>query len=57
MTTENKYGPQKKYEKENIVQVKLKLNKKTDTDLLEWLETLDNRQGTIKEILREYINK
>lgn len=52
-----KYGPQEKYQKENITRVVLKLNKKTDEDLLEWLETLDNKQGTIKEILKQYINK
>lgn len=51
-----KYGPQEKYQKENITRVVLKLNKKTDADLLEWLETLDNKQGTIKEILRSYIS-
>lgn len=52
-----KYGPQEKYQKENISRVVLKLNKKTDADLLEWIETLDNKQGTIKEILRQHINK
>ena len=52
-----KYGPQEKYQKENITRVVLKLNKKTDADLLEWLDTLDNKQGTIKEILRQHINK
>lgn len=52
-----KYGAQEKYQKENIIRVVLKLNKKTDADLLEWLETLDNKQGTIKEILRQHINK
>ena len=52
-----KYAPQEKYQKENITRVVLKLNKKTDADLLEWLEALDNKQGTIKEILRQHINK
>ena len=52
-----KYAPQEKYQKENISRVVLKLNKKTDADLLEWLDTLDNKQGTIKEILRDHINK
>ena len=50
-----KYGAQEKYQKENITRVVLKLNKKTDADLLEWIETLDNKQGTIKEILRGHI--
>lgn len=55
--TVEKYGPQEKYQKENITRVVLKLNKKTDEDLLVWLGTLDNKQGTIKEILREHISK
>lgn len=52
-----KYGPQKKYDQSNTVQLKLKLNKKTDADILEWMETLDNKQGMIKKILRQYINQ
>lgn len=51
-----KYGPQNKYDQNNTVQLKLKLNKKTDADILEWLDALDNKQGTIKEILREHIS-
>ena len=50
-----KYAPQNKYDQNNTTQVKLKLNKKTDADLLEWIETLDNKQGTIKEIIRKHI--
>lgn len=52
-----KYTHQEKYQKENITRVVLKLNKRTDADLLEWIEALDNKQGTIKEILRQHINK
>ena len=50
-----KYGPQEKYQKENVTRVVLKLNKKTDADILEWLEGLDNKQGSIKEIIREHL--
>lgn len=50
-----KYGPQEKYQKENIQRVVLKLNKRTDTDILNWLDTLDNKQGTIKKLIREHI--
>lgn len=52
----DKYSPQEKYQKENIKRVVLKLNKKTDFDIIEWLDRLDNKQGTIKEIIREHIN-
>lgn len=47
-----KYGPQEKYDAQNTVQIKLKLNKKTDADILDWLNSLDNKQGAIKEALR-----
>ena len=52
-----KFAPQEKYQKENIQRVVLKLNKKTDADIIEWLESLDNKQGTIKEILRKHIER
>lgn len=51
------YDAQNKYDKNNTVQIKLKLNQKTDADLIAWLNTLDNKQGTIKRLLREYIEK
>lgn len=50
-----KYGPQEKYQKENIQRVVLKLNKRTDADILDWLGTLDNKQGAIKKLIREHI--
>ena len=53
----NKYGPQKKYDQGNTVQFKMKLNRKTDADILDWLEGLDNKQGTMKGIIREHIKK
>lgn len=48
----SKYKSQDKYDKENTVQVKLKLNKKTDADILEKLESVDSKQGYIKELIR-----
>ena len=43
---------QAKYDKDNTVQVKLKLNKKTDSDILEILNSVSNKQGYIKELIR-----
>lgn len=45
---------QKKYDKENTVRISLKLNKKTDADIIEYLKKYGNKQGAIKEILRRY---
>lgn len=43
---------QAKYDKDNTVQFKLKLNKKTDKDIIDRLSAADNIQGYIKELIR-----
>ena len=43
---------QARYDAENTVQVRMKLNKKTDADILEQLEKIENKQGYIKELIR-----
>lgn len=47
----------KKYDEKNTTQVKLKLNNKTDKDILDLLEQVGvgNKQTIIKEALRDYI--
>lgn len=55
MTTKSKYAPQERYQKENIQRVVIKLNKRTDADILEHLENIENRQGYIKELIRNNI--
>jgi len=42
-----------KWDRENTTQLKIKLNNNTDHDIIEWLSELDNKQGTIKAIIRE----
>ena len=46
---------QEKYDRENTVFVGLKLNRKTDADIIALLEKSDNKQGTIKKILKNFI--
>lgn len=41
------------YEKENIRQIRLKINRKTEPELIEWIEQQDNIQGYIKQLIRE----
>lgn len=41
----------------NTVQIKLKLNRKTDSDILTLLDSVDNKQGLIKQLLREYASR
>lgn len=47
-----KYGPQAKYDKANTTQVRMKLNLKTDADILEKLDSVGNKQGYIKALIR-----
>lgn len=47
----------KKYDQANTTQVKLKLNLKTDSDIIEYLNSCDNKQGTIKELIRKEIER
>lgn len=53
----SKYKSQDKYDKENTVQVKLKLNKKTDADILGKLDSVEYKQKYIKELIRADISK
>ena len=41
-----------KYQKNNIKRVYLALNKEHDKDIIEYLDSLDNVNGEIKEVLR-----
>lgn len=56
-TSEAQIRSVRKYNKENVKKYYLDLNKKTDADIISFLETTDNKQGSIKEAIREYMNK
>lgn len=57
MATEAQRRAAEKYDANNTIQIKLKLNKKTDADIIERLESIGNKQGYIKEIIRADIYK
>lgn len=46
-----------KYDAANTVQLKMKLNVKTDADILEKLESVNNKQGYIKDLIRKDIGR
>ena len=48
-----KYESQKRYDKDNTVQIRLKLNKKWDKDIIAKLEAVGNKQGYIKGLIRK----
>lgn len=45
-----------KYEK-SLVKILIRLNPNVDADIIEFLNASDNKQGLIKEALREHIKK
>ena len=56
----SKYEAQERYDTFNTVQVKLKLNQKTDADILAWIrqhkyDRETSVQGAIKALIREDI--
>lgn len=57
MATEVQIRANKKYEAENTRQVHLKLNRRTDKDVLEKLDSVPNKQGYIKELIRADMKK
>lgn len=52
-----KYASQQKYDKANTTQIRMKLNLKTDADILAKLESVGNKQGYIKALIRADIEK
>ena len=42
-----------KYDKVNTVRISFKFNVNTDHDILRKLESVDNKQGYIKELIRK----
>lgn len=43
----------KKYADKNCVSFSIQLNRNTDSDILDHLQKQDNRQGYIKELIRQ----
>ncbi|MBR7173142.1 MAG: hypothetical protein IKD50_01770 [Clostridia bacterium] len=53
MDKESKAAYDMQYAKENLQQIKFTLNKRTDADLLEWLNKQENKQKYLKELIRK----
>ena len=52
MTSEAQKRARIKYDNTHTMQVKMKLNTKTDADIIEKLNSLPNKQGYIKTLIR-----
>ena len=57
MTSEAQKRASARYDAANTRQIKLKLNTKTDADILDLLDRLDNIQGYIKNLIRQDMKK
>lgn len=51
------YPAKKRYDDANTVKVTVKLNKKTDADIIDYLDKSGNKQGTIKTAIRAQIER
>lgn len=54
--TEKEKEYSKRYQKEKCKGVYLKLHKTRDADIIEILEAVDNKQGFIKDLIRQGYN-
>lgn len=57
MATDAQIKAQKKYDAKNTRQVHLKLNRHTDWDVLEKLDSVPSKQGYIKALIRADLNR
>lgn len=57
MMNEARLRAQLKYNKANTKQVTLRLNKRTEADIIERLEEVGNKQGYIKALIRADVEK
>lgn len=55
MASESQRKASAKYDKDHVVTITVKLNRKTDADIIEWLSGKENRQGIIKWLIRNQI--
>ena len=53
MQTEAMKKAKAKYDKANTKQIMLKLNLKSDKDILDQLQRMENKQGYIKDLIRK----
>lgn len=57
MASEAQKAADARYKAANTKQIKFVLNKNTDTDLIAYLEFIDNVQGYIKSLIRADMQK
>ena len=56
-TSKARKAATRRYDEKNTRQIVMKLNLKTDDDILEKLDSVENRQGYIKALIRADMEK
>lgn len=57
LSSDSQVRAQAAYDKKNTVRLSLKLNIRTDEDIIQWIRKQKSMQGTIKRLIREEIAK
>ena len=52
-----KFESQARYDAGNTKGFKMKLNLKTDADIIDWLDKQPNKQGKVKQLIRDEIER
>lgn len=55
--TEAQKAAQRRYDSTKRTRVYINLVNNTDSDIIEFLKTVPSKQGFIKKLIREYINR
>ncbi len=55
ITSESQARAQAAYDRKNTVRLSLKLNVRTDKDIIQWIRSQKSMQDTIKQLIREEI--
>lgn len=57
MVAESQRRASEKYQREHIKQYNLRLNLRTDMDIIRFLDGQNNRQGLLKQLLRQEMER
>lgn len=55
ITSDSQIRAQAAYDRKNTSRLSMKLNNKTDKDIIEWIRKQKSMQGTIKKLIRNEI--
>jgi hypothetical protein len=57
ITSDSQNRAQAVYDRKNTVRLSMKLNIRTDKDIIQWIRNQKSMQGTIKKLIRDEITR